>query len=805
MRVLFSILFLSAVAIAQTCGPPNYACPGRAVINDNCILQIYGGGPSSGTGCPATDTSIPNLSNGSSIGASTSAVDPQFGVLMTRITDGELNGTITTGTFLNRSYNIGAGGSGDTNAFTTDSSMVAVFDSGNRFIIETLDTVNHTSYPIYNGASLFLPGAGEFSSKTKGNYFSFFPGSAYTVSLYSISCTNPGKSSVSCTGLTSPTVKADFSTIQPQVTATAWAASTSYTFGQYVYSYLTNSQSATVTAASCASNVITYTTGGLSTAEAGGLMTVSGLSSFNGTALPITSANGPGTSITSATTCTNGSISGQSGTMTEGSNVLFQDVTSGTHSSGSSNPFTTSSAAALTNTTDSGVTWMASGTTNWNQGGGWTTIGGVSVDETQFSGGASNNNFDSTANGALGIKMNGNQNTGFYTWTYDSTADIYYEWNNGSGIAKSFACTASSGPQCTRGVAGITVLGAISPASTTQCTNTSPFGANVCQFYLHNVKTLKGGTWNEITNEYCASNSSGPGNCPSTSKYDWSKGTTTVNMNLVSNSGHETERFTTIANFPGNGSQVGVLRVVTASNTIATFWSNANINQIDGHFGWYYLNGSTSDSTMTPMGGTTFTVEFPYTQPFENELVIVPSCGSASPVVTPACSGTELQANQVRRVGHCWATFANNQFNPEFCIPAYSQDGTIMGISTDYACQFGSTTGGTLYCGFPWSASWSYNNSTIQPTSGNAGGFVYSETGACTSGATSPSTWNQTGGGTTTEGSGTPCVWTNQGVGNGRGDVVFTWLNTNAIAVPAPALGLFAVAGYPDLVSWWRQ
>lgn len=773
--------------VVQPCGPPNFGCS-IALVNDNCVLQIPGGGASSPCGHP-TNASVPNLNNGNADCTpgtnceGVSATDPQFNnVLLTRCTDGSLNGTISAAPFLNRPYVTGLGGSGDANGFTTDSSMLAIFDSGSRFIIETIDTTAHTCYPIYNGSSLFLPGAGEFSSKTKGRYFSFFPGDGGLVNAFDISCTGPGHIGVVCTGLTSSTVKADFGTVFPGVTATPWAPSTSYAYGQYVTAYLTNSQHTAISAATCSAGTATYTLSpGQTALKAGMKFNATGLSTFNGTALLIATANAPGTIITAVTGCATGTATGP-GTFTQGSDVLFQNVVSGSHTSGTGTP--TWAPATFSLTTDSGITWIAVGTANFGQGGGWTTIGGVAVDETVISGGFSNNNFDTTAKGALNVTMSGTQNSGFLVYSYDVTADLYSEWNMGSGIAKTFACTVSSGPQCTRGVSGITVLGQINPTSTTPCTNVSPFGANTCQMYLHNIKILKGGAYSAITPEFCTSKASGPGNCPTGGKYYWQKSTSTVNMAFTTNGGHETERFTFGANFPGTSANIAVIRTATAANTVAPLWVNTNINGLDGHWGWYYLNGSTSDATTTPIGGCTDnTTDFPYTSSFQSECLVVSTCGVTGSVTSPTCVTSptpELQHNQVSRQAHHYSTGTGGAvFNGQFAISDFSQDGKILAVSTDWACQFGQTDGGTGLCGFPWSPSFAYTGSSlIEPTSTatfvttNPGNFVYKASGVCTSGTTQPKPFNQTVGGTTTDGT---CTWTNQGAGKQRVDVVLIW------------------------------
>ena len=89
----------------------------------------------------------------------------------------------------------------------------------------------------------------------------------------------------------------------------------------------------------------------------------------------------------------------------------------------------------------------------------------------------------------------------------------------------------------------------------------------------------------------------------------------------------------------------------------------------------------------------------------------------------------------------------------------------------------GSTSGSSsCLWGYDWLASQSYppNFQYLSPSSpsANAGGYVYQATscsgGSCTSGSSKPSPWNQTPGGTTTDGT---ITWTNAGLQNCRGDV----------------------------------
>jgi len=129
------------------------------------------------------------------------------------------------------------------------------------------------------------------------------------------------------------------------------------------------------------------------------------------------------------------------------------------------------------------------------------------------------------------------------------------------------------------------------------------------------------------------------------------------------------------------------------------------------------------------------------------------------------------------RFAHSFTTKSNAQFSTYFSIGSISQSGKFFMQSSDWLGTLGSTSG-TSSClwGYDWLANQTYpaNFQYLSPPAneGNDGGYVYQATscqgGTCTSGSTEPATWNQTVGGTTTDGT---ITWTNEGVRNCRGDV----------------------------------
>jgi hypothetical protein len=129
------------------------------------------------------------------------------------------------------------------------------------------------------------------------------------------------------------------------------------------------------------------------------------------------------------------------------------------------------------------------------------------------------------------------------------------------------------------------------------------------------------------------------------------------------------------------------------------------------------------------------------------------------------------------RFAHNFISKSNPQFSTNYGIGSISQSGKFFMQSSDWVGTLGSTTGSSsCLWGYDWQASQTYPANfqylSPYPISANAGGYVYQATscsgGTCTSGNTEPSTWNQTPGGTTTDGT---ITWTNEGQQNCRGDV----------------------------------
>lgn len=134
---------------------------------------------------------------------------------------------------------------------------------------------------------------------------------------------------------------------------------------------------------------------------------------------------------------------------------------------------------------------------------------------------------------------------------------------------------------------------------------------------------------------------------------------------------------------------------------------------------------------------------------------------------------------QTLRFAHNFSTKSNPQYSTNYAIGSISQSGRFFMQSSDWLGTLGSTTGSSSCAwGYDWRASQTYpaNFQYLAPQVGNAGQYVFQATacsGACTSGGTEPTAWNQIVGGATPDGT---ITWTNEGPPTCRGDVFITKL-----------------------------
>ena len=265
------------------------------------------------------------------------------------------------------------------------------------------------------------------------------------------------------------------------------------------------------------------------------------------------------------------------------------------------------------------------------------------------------------------------------------------------------------------------------------------------RFTLHNVKMGKGGTWMKVSESSCLSNCT----TGQTNLY-WQIGTTNVTVATSANScGH-----TAI----GYGSWVNKCNGVTNFNglfksTMAAPNTNVSLPNLypttffgnNAHLNWAADNASDTN----PFFAMFEAAAFAPVSAFDNELLGVATDGSGV----------------VWRFAHTYVSLINAQ---AFVPGAGSQDGKYLLWTTDWDQMLGCSNGTSVGCSTSqadWAGSKAYGaGAIVTPLAGNVGasgfGYSYQASSACTSGTTEPAPWNQSIGGTSSDGG---CSWTNLG------------------------------------------
>lgn len=283
-------------------------------------------------------------------------------------------------------------------------------------------------------------------------------------------------------------------------------------------------------------------------------------------------------------------------------------------------------------------------------------------------------------------------------------------------------------------------------------------------FTIHNMRGAKGGSWVKVQQGICT------GTCPSSlNNYLWNVGTTTVNYsNGVNGCGHSAIGYNSWVNkCDGASAPVGNVNGMFINTMLAP---NTNVSlpslttgypspeqQNESHLAW--ANDNSTDTApffvapYAPANGTT-------TYAWDNEFLIQ--------ATTPVGSAITYRAF------HSYSSL-----ELAYLTESVSQDGKYLLWSPDFLGTLGCIDGVHVGCSVTlpnWQANHAYAaNAIITPTVGNPGSgssggalgyYSFGITSSCTSGASEPGTWNQTLGGTQSDGS---CTWTDYG--NGRTDV----------------------------------
>jgi hypothetical protein len=319
----------------------------------------------------------------------------------------------------------------------------------------------------------------------------------------------------------------------------------------------------------------------------------------------------------------------------------------------------------MTNTPDGTVRWRNIGV-GFNGAPNWTTIGGLSEDDDVFAEGFS----DAGGQGGVGA---------IFVTAYKRSTNTYYLFNVGTGVISYFNCIGGAGHACSGGAWKQTILGITSLPD---------------RFLLHNVKINKNGEWVVIVLEECRFNTCYiiPG---SLGPYLWKLSTTETKVNKVTAHpyGHWTEGFQIFANMDGDpGVRISGRTFAAPENVLPlnnTVYPPLVTQGMDAHPSWNYNDGSDT----TPICTATAGFDWPYTIPWENEVV----CYGTNP--EPLCStpGHGLCRNVVKRFFHTYnpATCDQNDgFWGCWGIGALTQDGKYYAFTSNWGDTLGSTSSG---------------------------------------------------------------------------------------------------------------
>jgi hypothetical protein len=318
----------------------------------------------------------------------------------------------------------------------------------------------------------------------------------------------------------------------------------------------------------------------------------------------------------------------------------------------------------MTDTTDGAVVWRNIGT---GFGGSATSyvVGGVSKDDDVFVKGFS----DEGGLGGLGD---------IFVAAYKRSANDYYLYNTGTGIISYWRCEGGTGFMCSGGFWAQTVIGM----------TTLPD-----RFLQHKVKISKSGEWVVLAQDACLFQTCSV--IPGGPIYFWKIGTTSATVTTATSrlSGNWTEGFKLFVNADAETGTNLIARLFTNPEKpfpLNSFSFTMPVSQgVDIHPSWNYNDGSDT----TPVCTATTGFDWPYTVPWENEVVCYgtnsnPDCPSA---------GHGVCRNQVKRFFHTYNPATCNQnydFSGCWGTGALSPDGKYYAFTSNWGDTLGAMSRG---------------------------------------------------------------------------------------------------------------
>jgi hypothetical protein len=324
------------------------------------------------------------------------------------------------------------------------------------------------------------------------------------------------------------------------------------------------------------------------------------------------------------------------------------------------------SQTVMTDTADGAVVWRNIGV-GFTGPATWYAVGGLSTDDDVFLKSFS----DQGEQGEAGA---------IFVAAYKRSANIYFLYNVGTGIISYLNCQGGRGYSCSGGSWAQTVLGM----------------ANIPdRFQLHNLKVSKNGKWIMLEQEACAFQTCTPIPGGGPGIFVWELSTTSPNVRkiMVLPWGHWTTGSDLLVNQNGNRGENLTGRTFANLNDpfLLNYYSFVLPTSVgmEAHPSW----NSNDGSDKTPVCTATAGYDWPYTIPWENEVV----CFGTNP--DPDCSS----------VGHgaCRTTVKRffRTYNPGTCdlyidfdgcmgIGALSLDGKYYAFTSNWGDTLGSTSKG---------------------------------------------------------------------------------------------------------------
>ena len=490
---------------------------------------------------------------------------------------------------------------------------------------------------------------------------------------------------------------------------------------------------------------------------------------------------------------------------------IFQNV-SGSGTSGGSPPSFLNAASATakmpaghpdlvtTTSSDNGITWENVGPNLTAQ---WDDFGSAGINDAYITIAVSNETYGPGTGGYAA--WNGGQGTGIFAVQYDLAKNTYHLVNTATLIFTDFVCPSPyTGYDCSGH--------AFTPVTLGRST------ASGCEGYIHNDKAMDGNfavvmRQSNIGGTTCNGGSNGDGwvwaphqNFNAATQFQenmfqpnhWS--VMHSHLFAMTNAGYPLNAGVSSVMVPLSTPElmppVDWVRYPCSSSTTPP-WPIPPCNVqglIDSHLG-----AAAAQPDTFPTAGTMF--DLASNSPVENMAWQGEEIADSTTPTTTFPGSGPLIGSHVWRFTHTFATESNPGFSAQFSISQFSQDGKFLAFTTDWAGQFGATTGiaptvangqlavnppagVTFTClGAPgWTPGAVYaTGALLGPATGFSGTgtiyHVYQATVGGTAGTATPNWSTSSAVGTTVPDGGV--TWNDRGPGNCRFDVVIAKLPMN--------------------------